>query len=456
MSKSTVGLEVRQALWSRRNFLKAGAGLIAGASTLGALSAFAADTPHKIVVVGGGYGGATVSKYLKMWGKDAVEITMIEPNAEFMSPIMSGMVISGNLELDRITFNYDRLTGVHGVNWVQDRVTAVDSEAKTVTLSDASVVSYDRLILSPGIDFVDVEGWDKEKLPHAWGGSDQALLLKEQIASFPENGTLVVTVPTYPFRCPPGPYERATTFADHLIAEGKNPQVVLLDTQPDVLIRLPHEQEMFHALFDEFNIDFRVNARVKSVESGDENGAGRTLTYATLIRDPETGAEIGEEEETTTIEADVINLIADQKATPLLYEAGLVPDGELWAPINPLTFESTVEGKSNIHILGDSQGSALSKAGQMANSQAKVCADAILRTLAEQEVYQTPVYTAGGYANVTLTKVNWIGVSYRYDAVANPEEPLQRTAFKVAPEPSSENFEPMLQWANNLFADTWG
>ncbi len=462
MSNVNIDTEVRQAIWSRRNFLKAGAGVALGTFGFAALpfiSANAAPAELNVVVVGGGYGGATVAKYLKMWSKDSgltVNVTMIEPNAEFMSPIMSGMVVTGALEVDRISFNYDRLTQVHGVEWVQDRVTAIDSEAQTVTLGDGSTtIAYDKLILSPGIDFVDIEGWDKEKIPHAWGGRDQALLLKQQLAEFPQDGTFVITVPTYPFRCPPGPYERGTSVADLLRAQGKNPRVVILDTQPDVLIRLPHEQEMFHALFDELGIEFIVNARVKSVTSGDENGEGRSITYATLIRD-ETGAVIGEEPDTTTISADVINLIADNKAAPLVFEAGLVPDGELWAPINPLTFESTVAGKNNIYILGDSQGSALSKAGQMANSQAKVCADAMLRTLAGEPIYQKPIFTAGGFAMLSRDKVNWISNSYRYDAEANPEEPLQRTAFKVAPEPSMDYFEPMLQWGNNLFADTWG
>lgn len=184
MSNVNIDTEVRQAIWSRRNFLKAGAGVALstfGFAALPFLSANAAPGELNVVVVGGGYGGATVAKYLKMWSKDSaltVNVTMIEPNAEFMSPIMSGMVVTGALEVDRISFNYDRLTQVHGVEWVQDRVTSIDSEVQTVTLGDGvTIIAYDKLILSPGIDFVDIDGWDKEKIPHAWGGRDQALLL---------------------------------------------------------------------------------------------------------------------------------------------------------------------------------------------------------------------------------------------------------------------------------------
>ncbi|MEA1988227.1 MAG: FAD-dependent oxidoreductase [Pseudomonadota bacterium] len=139
MKKSTVDLDVRQALWSRRNFLKVGAGLMAGLAGLNSLPAFAA-VPN-IVVVGGGYGGATAAKYLKMWGKDTVNVTLIEPNAKFMSPIMSGMVVTSQLEVDRISFGYERLRDVHGVNIVQDSVTAVDGDGKTVTLSDGSTLA---------------------------------------------------------------------------------------------------------------------------------------------------------------------------------------------------------------------------------------------------------------------------------------------------------------------------
>ena len=449
MSKSTVAIEVSQALWSRRKLLKTGVGLLAGLSSLGALNAFAEDEPYKIVVVGGGFGGATAAKYLKLWGKQSVDVTMIEPNAVYNSPILSGLVVTQQLEIDRLDFGFDRLRDVHGVNVIQDRVSEVDSVAKTVTLSDGeTTLAYDRLILSPGIDFIDVEGWDKEKIPHAWSGRDQLGILVNQLDRFPEGGTFVLKVPVGPYRCPPGPYERASTVADFLRVNNKNARVVVLDAQPNIVV----EPETFHALYDEFGVEYRGSIRVEKVNSGDEEGNGKSITFVEQLRDGD-GELTGDSSEPETIEADVVNLIADHKAASIVFEAGLVPDGQLWAPINPLTYESTVEGKGFIHILGDSQATAQVKAGQAANNEAKVCADAILRILAGDEPYGSPINTVGCSAPVTQTKVNWAGNTWRY----NSETLLmEKDIAKFAPEPSEENWVPMLKWANNLFADTWG
>ena len=444
---------------SRRHFMKSGVGLglILGISAMSVFSFANVPTPEKIVVVGGGYGGATVAKYLKLWGKTAVDVTMIEPKEVFMSPIMSGMVVTSQLEVDRISFNYDRIRDIHGVNVVKESVTTVDSSAKTVTLSGGTSISYDRLILSPGIDFVDVEGWDREKLPHAWDGSEQIMLLQKQLACFPEGGTLVFNVPSYPFRCPPGPYERASAVADYLHVNNKNAKIIVLDTQTDIFV----ENELFHGLYDDFGIEYIGNTRITSVNSGDEEGKGRSITYVNIEREERTPTnpfpkEIeGSASEPVTIDADVINLIPDNKAAPIIFSAGLIPDGALWAPVNELTYESRMV--PGIYILGDSLYTMQSKAGQMANAQAKVCADAILKELAGQAVYQQPVTSAGGFAPLTQSKVNWIGVTYVYDPTFNNNMgAMVRKTFRSAPEPTEANREQMLKWANNLFADTWG
>jgi len=445
MSKSTLAIDIRQVLWSRRHFLKTGAGLCLGLAGMSALSVFAETAPLKVVVVGGGFGGATAAKYFKLWGKTLVEVTLIEPNAVYNSPILSGLVVTNQLEVDRLDFNYDRLRDVHGVNLIQDRVTSIDSSTKTVTLDGGSSLSYDRLILSPGIDFIDIEGWDPQKLPHAWSGREQLLLLKEQLANFPDNGTLVIKVPAAPYRCPPGPYERASTVADYLGVNNKNARVVVLDPQRDIAI----DPTLFHELYDEFGVEYRSNIQVLSVNSGDENGNDRSITFVELLKDAD-GVVIGQNEP-ETITAAVINLIPDHKAAPLIFATGL--NSGNWAPINPLTYESTVEGKEFIHILGDSQGTAQTKAGQAANAQAKICADAVLRILAGQQPYGQPIVTVGCSALVTQTRANWAGNTWRY----NPDTLLMvKDKANAAADPNEANWEPMLKWANNLFADTFG
>ncbi len=443
MKSSTVDIDVRQELWSRRQFLRGGVGLLAGLTAMGSLPTFAADVPH-IVVVGGGFGGATAAKYLKIWGKDTVNVTLIEPNSIYTSPILSGMVVTNQLEIDRLEFGYDRLRDIHGVNIVQDRVSAVDSSLKTVSLQGGTTLNYDRLILSPGIDFVDVEGWDASKLPHAWSGREQLEIIKDQLANFPENGTFVIKVPKLPYRCPPGPYERASTVADYLRINNKNARVVVLDAQADISI----EGEMFHGLYNDFSVEYRSNIEVVSVNSGAEDGSGRSITFVELDSEGVPGAE-------ETIEADIINLIPDHKAGALIFQAGLVADPAVdrWAPINPLTYESTIAGKEFIHVIGDSQATAQVKGGQTANSQAKICADAILRIMAGDEPYGLPITTIGCSAPVTQTKINFAGKAWRY----NPETlQMEVSAGNTADEPSEAHFEAMLKWANNLFADTFG
>ncbi|GAB6069378.1 NAD(P)/FAD-dependent oxidoreductase [Thiomicrorhabdus hydrogeniphila] len=434
MSKSTVRLEVSQAIWSRRQLLKTGAGVLAGLSGLTSVKAFAAVP--EIVVVGGGFGGATAAKYLKIWGKDTVNVTLIEPNTKFSSPILSGMVVTSQLEVEKLDFGYSRLTGIHGVNLVKDQVIAVDSALKTVTLSDGvTTMNYDHLILAPGIDFIDVPGWDKTKLPHAWSGRDQLVNFQQQLVNFPVGGTLVIKVPKLPYRCPPGPYERASTVADYLRVNNKKANVIVLDAQPDISI----EADMFRALYSEFGVDYRPNIEVVSVNSGDAEGNGRSITFS-----QSSGVN-------QTIEADVINLIPDHKAGSIIFTAGLNVDN--WAPINPLTYESTVSGKEHIYVIGDSQATAQVKGGQTANAQAKICADAILRIMAGQLPYDTPITTVGCSAPVTQTKINWAGKAWRYDSGT---QTMVVSASNVAPEPSEVYLKPMLKWANNLFADTFG
>ncbi|WP_319558078.1 FAD/NAD(P)-binding oxidoreductase [Thiomicrorhabdus sp.] len=448
MRKSTIDLEVRHAMWSRRRFLKTGAGVLAGIAGLNALPIQAAD-PHKIVVVGGGFGGATAAKYFKLWARESgldVDVTLIDPNANYSSPVLSGMVVTRQLEIDRLDFSFDRLRDVHNVNLLQDSVTAIDSAGKTVTLSDGTTtLPYDRLILAPGISFIDVEGWDKDKIPHGWSGRDQLQLLTQQLADFPEGGTFVLKVPAAPYRCPPGPYERASTVADYLQVQNKNARVIVLDAQADIAI----EAETFHGLYDEFGVEYYGNIQVQRVNSGDDEGNGKSITYVTLEKDID-GNVIGQSSE-QTIEADVINLIGDHKAADLIFEAGL-NDGN-WAPVNPLTYESTISGKEFIHILGDSQGTPIVKAGQAANNEAKVCVDAILRILAGETPYGSPIVTVGCSAPVTQTKVNWAGNIWRYNAGTLQ---MEKYVGKFAPEPSEANWQPMLQWAHNLFADSFG
>lgn len=412
---------------SRRHFLKAlslGAGVIAAPGLIRAAS----PRPH-VVVVGGGFAGATAAKYLRHWSS-AVDVTLVEPNANYASPILSNLILNGQRQLNQLTFNYGTLSSKYGVKVVQDKVTAIDSNNRKLTLGGGSQLTYDRLILAPGIDFMPVTGLDSSKIPHAWQSGAQVQLLRQQLVAMPAGGTFVMSIPAAPYRCPPGPYERACVVADYLKRNKPGSRVIVLDANPDIIAERETFNHAFTVTYRDI-VEYIPNADVQAVDSAQRIAMTGFGDY----------------------QGDVMNIIPPHQAGSIVHNAGLAndPSGR-WAGVNPLSYESTAV--DNIHIIGDSQGTGQPKAGHIANSEAKVCADAILRLLAGSEPYAAPVTNSACYSPVSADTASWLTAVFSYDPASGSMK-LVPGSFGASNGASNKNYRKMFDWSASLFGDTF-
>jgi len=349
--------------WTRRQF-----GCLAGAMCIGALRPQAArgQAKARIIVTGGGVGGATAAKYLAL-GSEALDVTLVEPKAQYTTCFFSNLYLAGLRSLESLTHGYETLAQRYGVNVVHDTVTAIDPVAKNVSLEGGAKLSYDRIVLAPGIAFKAgaIEGYDDAAtriMPHAWTAGPQTRLLRQQLESMADGGVFVLVAPPDPFRCPPGPYERASLIAYYFKQYKPRAKILILDAKDTFFA-----QDVFE---DGWNRHYpgmiewlpgQFTGGIKAVDV-----KGRLIKTA------------GD-----TFKANVANVIPAQEAGPLAQQARLV-DQSGWCPIDPMTFESKLQ--SGIHVIGDA-----AKAGNMAksafasNSQAKVCAFAILAALTGSE-----------------------------------------------------------------------
>ncbi|MDU8929078.1 NAD(P)/FAD-dependent oxidoreductase [Alisedimentitalea sp. MJ-SS2] len=342
----------------------------------GAAAAAAMSAPHvkagshgrpRVVVVGGGAGGATAARYIAKDSKGEIDVTLVEPTRMYYTCFFSNLYIGGFRELSSIGHTYGGLAK-QGVNVVHDWAVGVDRDAKTVTLAGGGVLPYDRLVLSPGIDFVDgaVPGWDvtkQNKMPHAYKAGSQSELLKAQIESMPQGGTYVMVAPPNPFRCPPGPYERISMVAHYLKNNNPTAKIIIADPKPKF-------SKM--ALFQD-GWERHYGGMIEWL--GPDFGGGNV----TVDADAMTVDVDGE-----AIKADACNVIPAMKAGRICEMAG-VNDGN-WAPVIGHTMQSRID--ENIHVLGDasSQGD-MPKSGFSANSQAKVAAMAVRGALTGSKVF---------------------------------------------------------------------
>jgi sulfide dehydrogenase [flavocytochrome c] flavoprotein subunit len=351
----------------RRNFLKL-FGASAGAATLGlagcASSPGAPGAGKKVVVVGGGYGGTVAAKYLRMMDP-SLEVTLIERNDHFISCPFSNLYLGGILpDLSSLTIKYGKLAANHGIKFVQAEVTGVDAANHTVSTSKG-VFPYNRLIIAPGIDFRtdEIKGYDETAMPHAWKAGPQTLHLRQQLEAMKPGGNVLISIPLTPFRCPPGPYERASMIAMFLKQHKPGSKVIVLDANPDIVSKKGLFLKGWKKHYEGI-IEYRPAKRVTEM-----NAKG----MAVLVE--------GLEE----VKGAVINLIPPQKAGAIAHAAGLVGPDKRWCPVNPTTFESTVQ--KDIHVIGDACiAGAMPKSGYSANSQAKACAMNVVALLAGREV----------------------------------------------------------------------
>lgn len=350
---------------NRRAFVGTG---VAAATLSAPMVNAASHGKPKVVVVGGGAGGATAARYIAKDSAGEIDVTLIEPSRSYYTCFFSNLYIGGFRELDSIEHSYGTLASEYGINVVHDWATGVDRDAKTVALAGGGAVPYDRLILSPGIDFVDgaVPGWDvsaQNAMPHAYKGGSQTELLKAQIMAMPEGGTYVMVAPPNPYRCPPGPYERVSMVAHVLKANNPTAKIIIADPKPSF-----SKQGLFEEGWQ------KHYAGMVTRIGPDFGGDNVSVDPAAMTVDVD-----GE-----VIKADVVNVIPAQKAGLICEAAGLTEGN--WAPVTGHTMQSRLD--ENIHILGDATNQGdMPKSGFSANSQAKVAAMAVRGALTGSLVF---------------------------------------------------------------------
>jgi sulfide dehydrogenase [flavocytochrome c] flavoprotein chain len=338
----------------RRDFLK-----LAGAASL---ASCASVTPSKarVVVVGGGYGGATAAKYIRLWDP-AIDVVLVERDAQFISCPMSNLVLGGFTGMQDISRGYEGLRR-RGVQVLRDEVTAVDPAKRALRLASGADLGYERLVVSPGVDFLfnEVDGYSAAmqagSVLHAWRAGEQTTALRRQLESMSDGGVYILSIPTAPYRCPPGPYERVSMVAAYFKQAKPRSKVLVLDANPDVTSKGPLFKRAWEDLYKGI-VEYRGNAKVIAVE----RGAVRT--------------------DFDTIRGDVLNVVPPHRAADIAVKAGLITTNNRWCDVDWRTMES--KAVKGVHVLGDATLSApgMPKSASMANNHAKIAAAAIVELL---------------------------------------------------------------------------
>jgi NADPH-dependent 2,4-dienoyl-CoA reductase/sulfur reductase-like enzyme len=426
----------------RRQFVRTlGAGSALGAmGTLGMLSGCATTgggSGPKVVVVGGGFGGATAAKYVRMWSDYGISVTLVEPNASFISCPMSNLVLGGTKAMADITSSYDGLVKKYGVNLVNDSVTHIDAEKRVVKLAGGTELPYDRLILSPGIDFM----WEalpgmaaagaKDKVLHAWKAGAQTVALRKQLEAMPDGGVYAIAIPQAPYRCPPGPYERACQVASYFQKAKPKSKVLILDGNDDVTSKGPLFKKAWTDRYKGM-IEYRPKHVVNDVDV-----ATNTLKF----------------EFNDDVKANVLNVLPPMRAGEIAVKTGLATANKRWCEVDFLTFES--KAAKNIHVLGDSIQIAplMPKSAHMANQHGKTCAAAVVALLTGKTPNGSPIYNNTCYSFVSSEDVVHVASVHTYD-------PEKKTMVTVAGSGGVSKAANELEgrfamaWAQGIWTDT--
>ncbi len=420
---------------NRRDFLKTAA-LAGGALALPMFGgcAMGARPRGHVVVVGGGYGGATAAKYLRMWSERGVDVTLVERNPQFISCPISNLVIGGDKTMADITMGYAGLRDTWGVKVLQDSVSAIDAAGRTVKLASGGELRYDRLVLSPGIEFMfeQVPGLETEAaratLLHAWKAGVQTVALRKQLEDMPDGGVYALAIPKAPYRCPPGPYERACLVANYLKRSKPKSKVLVLDANEEITSK----KGLFTKAFEKYAgiLEYRPASELREVDA-----AARTAIL-----------------EFDKVKADVLNVVPPQRAGDIAARSGLKLINGRWVDIDWQTFESV--NTPGVHVLGDAifPAPTMPKSGHMANQHAKVAAAAILNLLAGEAPNPAPVVMNTCYSFVDSKNVIHVTSVHQYDAEKKTVLPMPGSGGVSAAANELEG-KYALAWAKNIWAD---
>ena len=425
---------------TRRNFVLSVGALGAATSVLGwPVIGRAKTAGGRVVVIGGGFGGASCAKYLRRLSTD-IDVTLVERDSRFMTCPFSNAVLGGLYDMDFITHGYDALRDKYGVKVVHDSAVDIDADAKKVRLAGGSSLQYDRLVVSPGIDlrWNAIEGYDEAAsttMPHAWKAGEQTTILRRQLEAMPDGGVVIIAPPANPFRCPPGPYERASLIAHYLKKNKPRSKILIYDAKPK-FSKQPLFEQGWQALYPGM-IEWISESEGGAIDAVDV----KAMTVNPTFGDPQKG--------------DVINVIPPQKAGMIAAIAGLA-DESGWCSVDQRTFES--KAHKDIHVIGDASiATPMPKSGFAASSQGKVCATAIVASLSGQEM-PDPSYVNTCYSLVGPDYGISVAAVYRLEengiaAVAG--------AGGVSPKDADAEFRVAesryaLGWYQSITSDIWG
>jgi sulfite dehydrogenase len=421
---------------SRRRFAQA----LGGVAAVGALGACASVAPTvqtkrlgRVLVVGAGFGGATAAKYLKHWGGPGVEVLLVDRNPQFVSCPLSNLVLGGSRKIEDLTVGYQGLRQL-GVVVVNDEVRSIDAARKRASFGKIADQDFDRIVVAPGVDFNfgAVQGLDAESqktVLHAWKAGQQTVDLRRQLEAMPDGGVYVLTIPLAPYRCPPGPYERACQVAHYFKTRKPRSKVVILDANPDITSK----KGLFMAAFNgpyKGIVEYRPNSNVTEIDA-------RSRTAITEVGD--------------RVKADVLNVVPPQAAGEIARQAGLVNANNRWCQVDWVTLESTAA--PGVHVLGDATLSApgMPKSGHMANQHGKAVAAAIVESF-NGRAPQPPVMNNTCYSFIDDTNVVHVASVHQYDAQKKTMVAVQG-AGGLSPAPSVLEGTYANAWAQNIWKD---
>ena len=390
----------------------------------------------RVLVVGGGYGGATAAKYVRLFSEQKIDVTLIEPSDAFVSCPISNLVLGGSKTLADITTPYASLARNHGVRVVKDMVASIDPVKKIAVLASGPSIAYDKLILSPGVDLM----WDsiagsraanvEGRILQAWKAGPETVALRRQLEAMPDGGTYALTIPEAPYRCPPGPYERACQVASYFKTAKPKSKVLILDANPDVTSKGALFKKVWAEQYKGI-VEYRGQHKASAVDA-------RTNTVKFEVQDD--------------VKADVLNVLPSMRAGAIAVQTGLANANARWCGVNYLNFESTAA--KDIHVLGDSIqiAPAMPKSGHMANSHAKVAAAAIVAELSGWEINPAPMLTNTCYSFTDAKNVIHVASVHEYVAAEKTFKTVAGSGG-VSPGPTEQEGLYAWNWARTIWAD---
>jgi NADPH-dependent 2,4-dienoyl-CoA reductase/sulfur reductase-like enzyme len=390
----------------------------------------------RVVVIGGGMAGLAAAKYLRLWGGSGVQVTLVERNTSYTSNILSNLVLTGQRTLTSLMYSYATAKQNYGIEFRQGDVVGIDPISRRVTLADRSTLSYDRLIVAPGVEFDVLPGLESAaaqgRVVHAWQAGPQTATLRNQLVAMPRGGTFVLTIPASPYRCPPGPYERACVVADWLKRNKPGSKVIVLDANASVQAEKHTFETAFAGLFAGV-VSYVPNAPVISIDATQ----ARVMVHTPMGDFP----------------GDVVNAIPPHRAGKVAIDNALANvAGGRWAGVDAASFESTAA--AGVHVIGDACSAGVPKAGHIGNQEGKTAADAILRAFRGLPPDTDLVINSACYSPVTASTASWLTAVYQYD-VSTRSYRIVGPGPSEAESPTSDGYSQMNKWFATLMQETF-